>query len=143
MDAPRATIPVRSRVRFARFCIVGALGIGVQLATVAILVHAVGFGPVLATIAGVSAALFHNFVWHTRWTWRDRVSPDTSRVSAFVRFVGANGMVSLIGSTAMMPALIGVAHLQPVPANLVTIAACGLLNFQLGGIVFALNRLHG
>jgi len=49
-------------VRFARFNVVGALGIGVQLATVAVLVHALGANPVAATAAGVTAAVMGVFL---------------------------------------------------------------------------------
>jgi hypothetical protein len=43
--------------------------------------------------------------------------------------------VSFVGSMALMPVLVGA--LPPVPANLVTIAACGLVNYLLGdGSVF-------
>ena len=55
---------------------------------------------------GVSAAIVHNFAWHVRWTWRDRMRPGTSRIRAFIRFVGANGVVSLIGSVLLMPVLL-------------------------------------
>jgi putative flippase GtrA len=124
-------------IRFARFNLVGGIGIGVQLATVALLVHGLGVGPVAATAAGVTAAVLNNFAWHVRWTWRDRMGPGVSRFAAFTRFAGANGVVSLVASVAMMPLLAG-AGLPAIPANLVTIAACGLLNFWLGNrLVFA------
>jgi putative flippase GtrA len=122
-------------VRFARFNIVGTAGIGVQLACVAILVHGLGTPAVLATAAGVAAAVVHNFCWHVRWTWRDRMEPGVSRAGAFLRFVGANGAVSLVGSVLLMPILVSLAGLSAIPANLVTIAACGLLNYWIGGQV--------
>jgi putative flippase GtrA len=121
--------------RFARFNIVGVAGIGVQLACVAVLVHGLGVGAVTATAAGVAAAIVHNFAWHVRWTWRDRMGPGASRLAAFARFVGANGVVSLVGSVLLMPVLIGPAGLPAIPANLVTIAACGILNYWIGGRV--------
>ena len=119
-------------IRFIRFNVVGGLGIGVQLIVVGALVHGVGVDPVLATAAGVSAAVLHNFGWHVRWTWRDRMGPGVSRSAAFVRFAGANGVISLVGSILMMPVLTG-AGLTAIPANLVTIAACGLLNYWAAG----------
>ena len=122
-------------VRFARFNVVGALGIGVQLATVGALVHGLGVDPVAATAAGVTAAVAHNFGWHVRWTWRDRMGPGTSTLAAFARFAGANGAVSLVGSVLLLPVLVGAAGLTAVAANVVTIAACGLLNYGLAGRV--------
>src|SRR4030095_8220151 len=56
--------------RFVRFNLVGALGIGVQLTGLWVLVE-VGRAPYLvATAAAVSAAIVHNFLWHVWWTWR-------------------------------------------------------------------------
>ena len=121
--------------RFARFNAVGALGVVVQLATIWALAGGVGVGYVTATLAGVGAALVHNFLWHTRWTWRDRPMDRAGTAAAFVRFVGANGVVSFIGNMAVMAALTGGAGLHPVPANAVAIAACGLVNFWLGNRV--------
>jgi putative flippase GtrA len=126
---------VSSLVRFTRFNLVGVLGIGVQLACVAVLVHVAGLDPVIATAAGVTAAIVHNFGWHVRWTWRDRMGPGASKLAAFARFVGANGAVSLIGSVLLVPVLTRTVDLPIIPANVVTIAACGLLNYWVGGRV--------
>jgi putative flippase GtrA len=55
-----------------RFITVGALGFAVQIAAFAILTS-VGQWPWLpATIVAVELAVVHNFLWHDRWTWRDR-----------------------------------------------------------------------
>ncbi|HEX5070785.1 MAG TPA: GtrA family protein [Vicinamibacterales bacterium] len=121
-------------MRFARFNLVGGLGLGVQLSVVAGLVHGFGADPVLATAAGIVAALLHNFTWHVRWTWRDRMGPGVSRAAAFARFVSANGLVSLAGSMALMPVLLRFG-LPVVPANLVAIGACGLANYWLAAAV--------
>lgn len=118
-------------VRFARFNVVGALGIVVQLTMVAVLSTWAGVDPTVASAAGVIAAVGHNFAWHVRWTWRDRQLRGRPAAAAFVRFAGINGVVSLGGTVAMIPALTLVAHLPPVAANVVTIAICGGINFTL------------
>jgi putative flippase GtrA len=120
-------------VRFARFNVVSALGLMVQLAVVAALVHGLGVDPIWATEAGVSAAVVHNFGWHVRWTWRDRMGPNVSRAAAFVRFAGANGLISLVGSIVLVPVL-AAASLPVLVANLVAIAACGLVNYWVGDL---------
>jgi putative flippase GtrA len=118
--------------RFARFNLVSALGIVVQLGTIAMLVHGAGAGYLAATTAGVVAAVLHNFLWHVTWTWRDRGAAGEAVAAAFTRFVLANGAVSLAGNLFLMVALVGLAGLPPVPANVIAIAACGLVNFELG-----------
>ena len=57
----------------ARWMMVGALGLGVQLAVLALLVR-LGLPTALATTVAVGLTIVHNFVWHERWTWRHRPS---------------------------------------------------------------------
>jgi putative flippase GtrA len=71
-------------------------------------------------------------VWHVRWTWRDRSSGPAGTVAAFARFALANGAVSLVGNMLLMAGLVGAAGLPPVAANVLAIAACGVVNFELG-----------
>jgi len=114
---------------FARFNVVGAIGIVVQLSTLALLTS-VGHVPYLpATVLAVSAAIVHNFVWHLRWTWRERSGSFGGAERAFVRFLMANGAVSLVGNIGTMALLSGIAGLPPVPSNVVAIAVTGLANF--------------
>jgi len=114
---------------FARFNVVGAIGIVVQLSTLAVLTG-VGHVPYLpATVLAVSAAIVHNFIWHLRWTWRERAGSFGRAERAFARFLMANGAVSLAGNVGMMALLTGVAGLPPVPSNVVAIAVTGLANF--------------
>ena len=67
--------------RWIRFNGVGALGSGLQLALVALLVRAAGVHYLWATAAGIEAAVLHNFCWHECWTWRDRRATVGSAVA--------------------------------------------------------------
>lgn len=118
--------------RFVRFNVVSAAGVVVQLATIAVLVHLAGADYLMATAAGVAVAVAHNFAWHARWTWRDRTASTTGVAATFARFALANGAVSLVGNLILMAALVGAVGLPPVPANALAIAACGVVNFELG-----------
>jgi dolichol-phosphate mannosyltransferase len=121
--------------RFLRFNLVGALGIGVQLTGLWVLVE-VGRAPYLvATAVAVSAAIVHNFLWHVWWTWRDRPARGRAVALRFGRFVLANGLVSFAGNLGVMTLLVGGAGLSALPANLIAIATCGLANFWLGDTV--------
>lgn len=117
--------------RFVRFNAVGALGIGVQLATIMTLMD-LGVSYVAATIVGVALAIVHNFYWHLRWTWRDRMLSGDRAFYAFLSFVAANGVVSFGGNVVIMIALVTGAGVPVLLANLIAIAACGLVNFWLG-----------
>jgi len=125
---------VTPAARFVAFNAVGVIGAGVQLASVALLTNVAHVHYAVATTIAVAVAVVHNFVWHRRWTWRDR---RATFWGSFVRFAVSNGVVSLIGNMAVMTTLVSGAHVPVIPASLVAIAICGLLNFVLGdAIVF-------
>jgi putative flippase GtrA len=130
-------------IRWGKFNAVGAMGVVVQLAALAAINRLWPGHYLWATAAAIEITLLHNFVWHLRWTWRDRTwrdrtwrdrnSPDRSaRESAAAhcwRFHLSNGLVSMLGNLALMRLLVKVAHLPVLGANAVAIVACSLLNF--------------
>ena len=115
--------------RFVVFNVVGALGVCVQLACVALLTSVVRVHYIAATTIAVSVAVVHNFLWHRCWTWRDRCATGGT---ALLRFVLANGIVSLAGNIGVTATLVSGVHVTPLRANVVAIAVCGVLNFWLG-----------
>ncbi len=129
--------------RLTRFSLVGALGIAVQLAALALLRRA-GINYLLATSLAVEAAILHNFIWHERYTWRDR--PVTSRsdtVIRLLRFHLANGTVSLAGNAVIMRLLVGEFAVPVIPANLAAITMCWLANFFLSDrVVFTKYQVN-
>lgn len=117
--------------RWVRFCAVGAMGMCVQLAAVALLVES-GVVPVaIATLAGVALAVLHNFAWHRAWTWRDRHSSGRGLLTAFLRFAGGNGLVSGAGTVVAAQLLAPRTGAGAVMASAVAIAACGLANWWI------------
>ena len=116
--------------RWTAFNLVGFIGIGVQLAVLAVLVHACGWNYLVATAAAVETAVLHNFAWHQRWTWKDRRPASAHEtVRRLLRFHALNGAVSLAGNVAITAVLVRSIHIEPVVANAVAIAACALVNF--------------
>jgi len=126
-----------------KFNAVGAIGIGVQLATLAALVSGLRLDYLIATPLAVEAAVLHNFVWHEHWTWRDRTCTSPSRIIfRLVRFNLTTGAMSILGNLVFMRLLVGQVHLHYFYANLLTIAACSLINFLVSDqFVFRL-RTH-
>jgi putative flippase GtrA len=133
------TLPI-SIIRWLKFNLVGAIGIAVQLGTLSLLT-ALGVDYMLATAAAVESAVLHNFLWHERFTWPDRVAATEldvdprqrtqARNSAFrlLRFNFTTGAVSIGGNLLLMRLLVGQAHIPAVAANLLSIAGCSLVNF--------------
>ena len=126
-------------LRFVRFNLVGAAGIGVQLTALWILTVVAHVHYLPATCAAVCLAVAHNYVWHRWWTWRDRVQ-GAGPVALFARFAAANGAVSLAGNLAVMGALVSATHVTPVAANAVAIAITGVANFWVGDSVVFRRR---
>lgn len=121
----------RSVVRWLKFNLVGAVGIGVQLAALWLLTS-IGVSYLLATALAVETAVLHNFVWHQRFTWVDRQSQGRCGSTArLLRFNLSNGLVSIAGNLLCMRLLVGEVHLRPMLANLMSIAVCSVANFLL------------
>jgi putative flippase GtrA len=126
-------------LRWLKFNLVGALGIAVQLAVLLCLRSEFHLSYLPATALAVEAAVLHNFLWHERYTWADRVQPSwKNSPPRLLRFNGTTGAVSLFGNLAIMKLLVGLGHLNYLVANGVAIAACSLLNFLVSDqVVFA------
>lgn len=124
-----ATPPSRQlTLRWVKFNAVGLIGVAVQLSALAFLQRVAGIGYLLATALAVECAILHNFLWHERWTWRDRPGAG----SAFARLLRFNlgaGLVSIACNLVMMRVLVGVYHAPLLPANLLAIAVGSIANF--------------
>ena len=117
-------------VRWLKFNAVGGIGIVVQLATLAALTHGLRVNYMLATAVAVEAAVIHNFSWHERFTWADRVRISAREsASRFWKFNLTTGLFSILGNVVLMFLFAGMIGLPYVPANLVTIATCSIINF--------------
>jgi putative flippase GtrA len=119
--------------RWLKFNFVGALGIVVQLAALALLVKVARLPYLWATALAVEIAVLHNFVWHEQFTWKDRTGKSSARDIALrlLRFQSGNGLISLGGNLLFMRLLVGSAGLRPLIANPISIALCAVLNFAV------------
>jgi putative flippase GtrA len=125
--------------RWAIFNAVGVLGFCVQLGVLTLLLQG-GLHYVAATTLAVEAAILHNFCWHTRWTWGDR--PRTDRLTRLWRFHLANGLISLAGNAGAMWVLVGMAGMPPLPANLVAVGCCAVVNFLISDRLVFSDAFH-
>ena len=120
-------------LHWIKFNVVGVLGFALQSGALFLLTH--GGHPVgylAATAAAVELAVLNNFVWHQRWTWKDRPSltiKDTLR--RLVKFNLTSGLFSMIGNLVFMSILVGRLGLAIGPANLASVVACSIVSFIL------------
>ena len=120
--------------RWLTFNGAGLLGVGVQVAVLAAL-GSLDVPYLVATAVAVESAVLHNFLWHERWTWRDRARSEPRRwMRRLLRFHLANGLISLVGNLALMGWLVGVLGGPLVLSNLIAIALCGTANFVAGDL---------
>lgn len=127
-------------IRWGKFNLVGAIGMVVQLAALALFNRWSRGHYLLASAAALEITLLHNFVWHLHYTWRDR--RNRSAFSAqLLRFHLSNGLVSMVGNLALMRILVHDAHLPLLVSNTIAILCCSVVNFCLGNEwVFAPER---
>ena len=119
--------------RWFAFNFVGAMGILVQMGILWGLTSALHLRYLIATALAVEAAVLHNFFWHERWTWADRVARyDTGVFSRLLYFHLSNGALSIAGNLVLMSLLVEKSGLRIMYANALSIAVCSFLNFILG-----------
>ncbi len=120
----------KTGVRWLKFNAVGGIGIAVQLVVLLGLKDGFHLNYLLATALAVEAAVVHNFVWHERYTWADRLEPSWRRsLPRFMRFNLTNGAVSIMGNLGLMKMMVGVGHMNYLVANGIAIVLCSVVNF--------------
>jgi putative flippase GtrA len=122
----------RTFLRWVKFNAVGGIGIGVQLAALAVFRSWMKVDYPLATGLAVEIAVIHNFLWHERFTWADRPAlRPVQSLMRLVKFNASNGAVSIAGNLVVMRLLIGEVKLNYVASNLLAVVVCSLVNFLL------------
>ena len=98
------------------------------------------FNYLLATALAVEAAALHNFLWHERYTWADRVDPSWRKSwPRLLRFNLTTGGISIVGNLVLMKLLVGEFRFNYLIANCAAIGLCSLLNFFVSDKVIFLD----
>ena len=111
--------------RFARFAVAGTSGFFVQVAAMAVLTT-LNVHYLIATVIAVEAAILSNFVWHQRWTFRDRSGAWRRRL---IQFNALNAVTSIAGSVFLTAVFVESMRLNPVIANVVSVVGLSVINF--------------
>ena len=119
--------------RWTRFASVGVIGFVVQLLTLQVLISAFDVAYPIAVALSVEAAILHNFVWHERWTWRDRGLDGSADAvcSRLMRFNAASGVISLLGNLGFTALFVETAGMPVIVANMMAIVCLTLVNFAV------------
>ena len=127
-----STSAISLLARWWRFNLVGGVGFKVQMGALALLRRVCGGRDLLASAAALELTLVHNFLWHLRFTWRERCT--SNRLLQFARFQLSNGLVSLAGNLGIVRLLVRDAHLPLVGANAIAVFICAVANFYAGNV---------
>jgi putative flippase GtrA len=118
---------------WVKFNLVGILGFALQTAVLFVFTHATPqVSYFAATAVAVELAVLNNFVWHQRWTWKDRPSATTKEtLRRLLKFNLTSGLFSISGNLLFMSVLVGRFGLPVGPANVASVAACSIVSFVL------------
>lgn len=119
-------------LRWWRFSIVGLCGFLLQMAALALFRRLCGVHYLLASAGALELTLLHNFLWHRRYTWRDRRADNA--LSQLARFHLLNGAVSFAGSLSIVRLLVNSLRVGLLLANSAAVICCALANFVLGNL---------
>lgn len=110
--------------RFLKFALVGASGIIVNLAIMAVLLHAIGLKDWRASAIASVAAMFTNYVLNNVWTFQDRIRKGRRFLSGFVTyfFASVTGLAATTGTYVVLTRLLE-PMVRPSFANLVRLGA--------------------
>ena len=119
-----------SFLRFLRFSIAGATGFAVQIAVLGVLTNWAGVNYLAATAIAVEAAILVNFLWHERYTWKDRPAMTTrERWLRLGKFNAMTSLTSIVGSVLVTAVLVESFTLSPLDANVVAVVVLAVVNF--------------
>ncbi len=120
---------LRFRQRFVVFTLVGISGIIVNTFFLWLFTEMVGFPYQLASLMAIQIAIFNNYFWNLRYTWRDRRISGRQRI---LRKLGQFTLVSWIAGVINWITLILLtefAGVYYIYANLLAILVASLVNY--------------
>lgn len=113
---------------FAKFSVIGLSGVGVNMA-VYVPLMAMGINYMTAAVLSFLAAVTNNFIWNLLWTFKGRAL-DKSLRRKYILFVACS-IINLLVNLAILKVLVEQVGINAMVAQLIAIAATGVLNFVL------------
>lgn len=107
------------------FCLIGGSGYLVNVALFAACVQAIGLAPYVAAVVAFAGAVCNNFLWNRRWTFPRR-GPGARHEA--IRFFVVSSIAFGV-SLSMLTALVAVARLPAISAQVISIAVAMPVSF--------------
>jgi dolichol-phosphate mannosyltransferase len=116
-------------LRFVKFCVVGASGVGVNLGILTALTEVAGLHPRYSSAVAIEVSIITNFLFNNYWTFRDRSSAKTEST---IKRLGKFNLVSLAGAGinwGIFNLFYEVVDLHYIAAQFIGIAVATLWNY--------------
>jgi archaetidylinositol phosphate synthase len=130
-DEGRMTRHLAVTRRPLAFFAVAAGGFLIQTTIVAVLTRRPWIPAELATAIGVELAVLHNFLWHERLTWADRLTGAPARIRRFVAYQLATGSTSLAGNVLVVSIAVHAFGMDATIASVLAVVAMSLANYAI------------
>lgn len=116
--------------RFLKFCLVGALGVVVNVGLLWLLTEFLGLFYVLSAAVSIETSILFNFALNDLWTFRDRRQLGSNTLARALKYnlTCALGVGINLGILALLTEVFGVYY---IISNLIGIAGATLWNFTI------------
>ena len=126
------------KVDFVRFCIVGVSGFVINFLLLTLLYKTFHSPLVLAQLAASEVALFSNFLFHHKWTYK--ASHVRKTITKLVVQFHVTSWVAIVGSVLMVTGGVKTLHLHYYVALVLSSAASLFWNFAWSKFVIWRSR---
>ena len=121
--------------RYARFCVVGATGVAVDMGIIYLLADPsmLGWNLTLSKVIAAEIAIFNNFIWNDVWTFRGLTRSGNIRVTRLAR-LGKFNLICVAGISLSVLLLNGQVYWLKINvylANFVSIVLVSVWNFLM------------
>lgn len=121
--------------RYARFCLIGGMGMIVDMGIIWLLASPsmLGWNLTVSKIIAAEAAILNNFIWNDAWTFRGLAAAGDGGIQRLARF-GKFNLICAAGiglSVLLLNAQVYGLHLNLYLANFIAIVLVSLWNFFL------------
>ncbi|MDD7910236.1 MULTISPECIES: GtrA family protein [Pseudovibrio] len=120
--------------QFIRFCLVGATGLVVDAAVLAVLL-AFGLGPFAGRLLSIWAAMTNNWALNRAFTFKS----DAAKLPEYLRFIAVNLLGAIINYGVYSAILLSFPESSPFAALIIATGVAVIFNF-MGSKLFAFRN---
>lgn len=116
------------KIDFVRFCMVGVLGFTINLVLLTLIYKIFGSPLIIAQLIASEIALFSNFMFHHKWTYK--ASKVRKTITTLIVQFHVTSWMAIVGSVLMVTAGVHIFKLNYFAALVLSSAVALLWNFS-------------